>query len=125
MKKILIIEDEWLIARSLKTFLERLGHTVETTESGVDALSKILTIEYDRIVCDLMLQDISGFDVLEESRKKFSAEEISKKFLIMTAYSSPQVLEKAQEYKCPVLNKPFENIQSALKVIIGENEEKD
>ncbi len=120
MKKILIVEDEILIAQSLRKLLEKRGHLVQTTESGHEAIGLIAQEEFDRIVCDLMLQDISGFDVLEESRKYFSAELIGKKFIIMTAYNSPQVLEKAREYQCEILNKPFEDLHQAMAKIAGE-----
>lgn len=119
MSKILIIEDEILIAQSLRKFLEKKGHSVETTESGNEAISLIAQNDYDRIVCDLMLQDISGFDVLEESKRRYSIEEMSKIFIIMTAYNSPQVLEKAREYQCEILNKPFEDLRAAMKKIEG------
>ena len=44
---------------------------------------------------------------------------MSKIFIIMTAYNSPQVLEKAREYKCEILNKPFEDLRAAMKKIEG------
>ena len=119
MKRILIIEDEVLIAQSLKKMLEKKGHQVETTESGHEAILRIAKQDYDRIVCDLMLQDISGFDVLEESRKRFTPQEMGEKFIIMTAYNSPQVLEKAREYHCEILNKPFDDLKGALTKIEG------
>ena len=121
MKKILIVEDEVLIAQSLRKLLERQGHHVISTESGHEAISLISQQSFDRIVCDLMLQDISGFDVLEESRKYFSSEVIKQKFIIMTAYSSPQVLEKARDYQCEILNKPFEDLRIAMAKIAGEH----
>lgn len=120
MKNILIIEDEALIAQSLKKLLQKKGHVVETTESGHEAILRIAHNSYDRIVCDLMLQDISGFDVLEESLKKYSRDQIGRKFIIMTAYNSPQVLEKAREYHCEILNKPFDSLKDALLKIEGE-----
>ncbi len=119
MKRILLVEDEVLIAQSLKKLLERRGHKVETTESGHDAILRIARGHYDRIVCDLMLQDISGFDVLEASRQWVPFEEMGKKFIIMTAYNSPQVLEKAREYRCEILNKPFDDLMAALARIEG------
>ena len=120
MKKILIVEDEVLIAQSLRKLLEKRGHHVQTTESGHEAIALIAQQEFDRIVCDLMLQDISGFDVLEESKKHFSMDAIKQKFIIMTAYNSPQVLEKAREYQCEILNKPFEDLRVAMAKIAGE-----
>lgn len=119
--KILIIEDEILIQQSLKKLLERRGAIVTCSANGKSAIQEILSYDYDKIVCDLMLQDISGFDVIEESKKKYSLDEIEQKFLIITAYCSQQVLEKAKEYKCIVINKPFKNMNEALETILSLN----
>jgi CheY-like chemotaxis protein len=114
--KILIIEDEILIQQSLKKLLTRRGCEVLTASSGNEALNLIFSHKFDRIVCDLMLQDITGFDIIEESKKIFDDSKIQECFIIMTAYSSEQVLSKAHEYGCLVLNKPF-NLEQALEVI--------
>ncbi len=117
MKHILIIEDEILIQQSLKKLFERRGLRVDVSASGKTAIDMILSTDYDRIICDLMLQDISGFDVIEESKKRFSAQEIGQKFVIMTAYNSPQVLSRANSYQCKLLNKPFDNLEEALRLM--------
>lgn len=117
MKQILIIEDEILIQQSLKKLLERKGFNVDVSASGKLAIDMILNQNYDRIVCDLMLQDISGFDVIEESKKKYTADDISQKFVIMTAYNSPQVLTRANSYQCKLLNKPFDNLDEAMRLM--------
>lgn len=117
MKHILIIEDEILIQQSLKKLFERKGFMVDVSASGKVAIDLILNNHYDRIICDLMLQDISGFDVIEESKRKFSPEEISHRFVIMTAYNSPQVLSRANSYKCRLLNKPFEDLEEAMRIM--------
>lgn len=117
MIHILVIEDEILIQQSLKKLLERKGFKVDVSASGKLAIEMILSTHYDRIICDLMLQDISGFDVIEESKKKYTAEDISKKFVIMTAYNSPQVLSKASTYQCKLLNKPFDNLDEAIHIM--------
>lgn len=119
--KILIIEDEILIQQSLKKLLEQKGALVNCTANGKNAIQEILSHNYDRIVCDLMLQDISGFDVIEESKKKYTLDEIEKKFIIITAYCSEQVIVKAQKYKCKVINKPFKNMNDALNTILTLN----
>ncbi len=116
---ILIIEDEILIQQSLKKFLEKFECNVTTTASGYDAIELIQSNSFDRIVCDLMLQDITGFDIIEESKSKYSLDEISKLFVIITAYPSNQVLRKAKEYDCILLNKPFKNIIEDIKTIIA------
>jgi CheY-like chemotaxis protein len=117
MRQIFIIEDEILIQQSLKKLFERRGFQVDVSASGKTAIDMIMNKDYDRIICDLMLQDISGFDVIEESKKKFSAEEISQKFVIMTAYNSPQVLSRANSYHCRLLNKPFDDLEAAMRLM--------
>jgi CheY-like chemotaxis protein len=117
--KILVIEDEILIQQSLKKLLEKMGAIVSTESRGMEALSKIKSESFDRIVCDLMLQDITGFDIIEDSKSIFSSQEISQKFIIITAYSSEQVLTKAKDYGCIVLNKPFSDMKKALSIMFN------
>jgi CheY-like chemotaxis protein len=118
LKKILLIEDEPLIQKSLKKLLEKRGVEVIVESRGKDAISLILGQNFDRIICDLMLQDISGFDVIEDSKQRYTINDISKLFIIITAYSSPHVIEKASQYGCKLLSKPFENIDDALNIFL-------
>ena len=121
--KILIVEDELLIQKSLKKILEKKGAEVDTESQGKQAIQTILKNDYDRIICDLMLQDITGFDVIEESKEKYTLSDIGKKFIIITAYSSPQVLEKASSYGCLMLSKPFEDINKAIDIFLNGSSE--
>jgi len=120
--KVLVIEDEILIQQSLKKMLEKLGAEVQTASKGLEAIPLIKNNLFDRIVCDLMLQDITGFDIIEESKLIYSSDEIAQKFIIITAYSSDQVLTKAKDYGCIVLNKPFTDMKSALDIMIKGKE---
>lgn len=116
--KILIVEDELLIQKSLKKLLERKGAEVKATAQGKEAIEMILNEDFDRVVCDLMLQDITGFDVIEECRKKYNPQQLSQTFMIMTAYGSPQVLEKAQAYGCRVFGKPFDDMDATIQAFM-------
>ncbi|MDO9182882.1 MAG: response regulator [Bacteriovorax sp.] len=120
MIKILLIEDEPLIQKSLKKLLEKRGAEVSVVSRGRDAIELILNQKFDRIICDLMLQDISGFDVIEEAKGRFTMSEISKLFIIITAYSSPHVIAKATQYGCLLISKPFENIDEVLTIFLAE-----
>ncbi len=117
--KILLVEDEPLIQKSLKKLLEKKGSEVTVESRGREAIGLILNQKFDRIICDLMLQDISGFDVIEESKGRYSMSEISKLFIIITAYTSPHVIEKATQYGCLLFSKPFENLDEALSVFLN------
>lgn len=116
--KILIVEDEPLIAKSLKKLLEKKGCNIHWEASGNKAIEIIREESFDRIICDLMLQDVSGFDVIEDSKERYNNSEIGQKFIIITAYSSPQVLDRASQYGCMVLSKPFEDLNEAIEVFI-------
>lgn len=118
MKNVLLVEDEALIQKSLKKLLEKRGATVDTASSGREAIELIMENNYERIICDLMLQDTTGFDVIEASKNKYSKDEISKIFIIITAYSSSQTLEKAANYNCKVIFKPFEPISEAIDTFL-------
>lgn len=122
--KVLLIEDEILIQKSLKKLLEKKGANVDVASQGRDAIEMIKTNDYERIICDLMLKDITGFDVIEESKSKYELDTISNLFVIITAYSSQQVLEKAHKYKCLVINKPFTDISETINIMLGTNSEK-
>ncbi|EQC51155.1 response regulator [Bacteriovorax sp. DB6_IX] len=120
---ILLVEDEPLIQRTLKLLLEKAGATVEATNNGTSAIKLIHNNQYDIVVCDLMLQDITGFDIIEESKKVFSPSDIAQKFVIITAYSSPQILEKAKMYNCRIYSKPFTDVKKVIDEIVkGDND---
>ena len=96
---------------------------MSTALSGQEAIQLIHNNDFDRILCDLMLQDTTGFDVIEESKTKYTQGQIKNKFVIMTAYSSQQVLENAQKYGCRVISKPFEDIVQTINSICIEQDE--
>lgn len=72
MPKILIIEDEKDMARGLKDILELEGYEVSTAATGREGLQALSRTEPDCIILDLMLPDLSGYDVCEQIRKRYN-----------------------------------------------------
>lgn len=64
--KILLVEDEQLIAKAYQDGLERAGFQVTIAENGNNALDQIKIQPPDLILLDLILPDLDGFGVLEE-----------------------------------------------------------
>jgi DNA-binding response OmpR family regulator len=64
--KILIIEDEIEIVKSIKGYLESNDIHCETANNYRTALDKITMHDYDCVLVDLMLPDGNGFSVLKE-----------------------------------------------------------
>jgi DNA-binding response OmpR family regulator len=70
MKKILIIEDEQEMARGLKDILEFEGYEALTVGSGKESIKMLGQDEPDCIILDLMLPDLSGYQVCSEIRRQ-------------------------------------------------------
>ncbi|WP_125152493.1 response regulator transcription factor [Clostridium rectalis] len=63
MKKILIIEDESAIADLMSYSLKREGYIVKSIDNGKEGIEITESFKPNLIILDLMLPDISGFDV--------------------------------------------------------------
>jgi len=70
MAKILIVEDEPSMRLGLKDNLEFEGYDVEIATNGEEGLKKILENDYNLVLLDVMLPQMSGFDVCKTARKK-------------------------------------------------------
>src|SRR4030042_115078 len=69
-KKILIVEDEKKIVDIIKAYLEKEGYHVMVAYDGKVALDMAQSHSPDLIILDLMLPEISGWDVCRTLRKK-------------------------------------------------------
>lgn len=69
MKKILIVEDELNMVQGLKDNLEFEGYEVDAAMEGSSGLQKVLQGKYDLILLDVMLPEVSGFDICKAARK--------------------------------------------------------
>jgi two-component system, cell cycle response regulator CtrA len=66
--RVLLIEDDSTIARSIELMLRSEGLNVYTTDLGEEGIDLGKLYDYDIIVLDLTLPDMSGFDVLKALR---------------------------------------------------------
>jgi len=67
--RILIIEDEPDLLKSLARALREEGYAVDTAENGEDGLFNAESNEYDAVVLDVMLPKLDGWAVLASLRK--------------------------------------------------------
>jgi len=70
MTKILIVDDEPAMRQGLADNLEFEGYETAMAENGREGLEKILSQKFDLIVLDVMMPEMSGFDVCKELRKR-------------------------------------------------------
>ena len=67
--RILLIEDEAGLVRTLKDLLARRGYTVEAKTTGEEGLATAVDQEFDLILLDVMLPGIDGFEVCRRIRR--------------------------------------------------------
>jgi DNA-binding response OmpR family regulator len=106
MSRLLVVEDESHIAQGLRFNLEAEGHVITVTETGEEALERILKKHeaFDVIVLDVMLPGKDGFMVTHELRAAGNYTPL----LMLTARGRPEdVLKGFESGADDYLPKPF------------------
>src|SRR5204862_6512083 len=83
--RVLVVEDEPRLLRSLAKALREEGYAVDTAEAGVEGLYKAESYDYDAVVLDVMLPGLDGWTVLDRLRKKKQTP-----VLMLTARDAPK-----------------------------------
>ncbi|MDQ2799737.1 MAG: response regulator [Armatimonadota bacterium] len=105
-RKILTCDDEKHIVRLIQVNLERQGYEVVTAYNGAEALEAVAAEKPDLIVLDVMMPEMTGFEVLEELKKNPETENIP--VIMLTARSQDaDVLRGWQSGVECYLTKPF------------------
>jgi DNA-binding response OmpR family regulator len=103
-KRILVTDDDPAIRTLVATILRRADYDVDTATSGRDALEKIGLANYDVVMLDLMMPELSGFDVLAHLRSR----DPQRKFVVvMSAASGDMVASSVGGNVFAALRKPF------------------
>jgi PAS domain S-box-containing protein len=103
--KILIVDDEISVSRTLKALLEN-EHDVSLAEDGAEALAAIAASEgsgFDVIMCDLMMPGMSGMELYETIRRGYPG--LEQRMVFMTGGVS---MDRAREFLATCLNLTFE-----------------
>lgn len=91
--KILVVEDETIVARDIQQSLTRLGYDVPTTAtSGEEAIRKTKEIDPDLILMDIVLKgQMDGVETVRQINRQFDVPVI-----YLTAYADDATLERAK-----------------------------
>ena len=90
--KILVIDDEAGIRRSLEIHLRGAGYDVCAAETFAGGLGLTLSGELDLIICDLKLPDKSGIDIIRELK----AQNANVPVVALSGFQDRQMIEEAK-----------------------------
>lgn len=106
MKKILIIEDNEDVRENTADLLELAGYKVTTAENGKIGVEMATKQFPDVIICDIMMPELDGYEVLETLSKTSKTSQIP--FIFLTAKSEKNDMRKGMNLGADdYLTKPF------------------
>lgn len=92
-RRVLVIDDEPIVCKSLKLTLGRSGFAVEAFEDPTLALNRFDETRFDIVVTDVVMGDVDGIQVLNYVKKKTP----DVKVIIMTAFAYMHLARDAME----------------------------
>lgn len=102
--RVLLVEDDPLVARLARFYLEKLNVVVDQAENGKIALECVKGNTYDVILLDMVMPVMDGFEVARELRRRG----FSRTIAAVTGMTQPGDREKCLEAGCDLyLPKPF------------------
>jgi len=114
-QKIMVVDDEPHLVRSLTFILEKAGYNVSSASNGEEALSKIQQSKPDLVFLDVMMPKKNGYAVCEEIKKSPELKDIY--VIILTAKG--QETDRSQGLKAGAdefITKPFSPLEIVARV---------
>lgn len=114
-KKILVIDDEPLVRRSLKRALESSGYQVSEAVDGKQGLALWEELKPDLVFLDILMPGLSGPEVLAEVQHEVRQ---ACRVILISAYSGEYSLDSAKSLGADhFIPKPFEDIFGIVKTV--------
>ncbi|MCK8825046.1 response regulator [Fuchsiella alkaliacetigena] len=121
MVRVLVIDDEKNIRKTLSSCLEVGDYEVETAVNGEDGISKFSEQEYDLVLLDMKMPGMDGIETLKKLKKIDSKIEV----IMITAYGTIETaVESMKLGACDYLRKPFSptEIRNIVDQILARKE---
>ncbi|QDK36652.1 response regulator [Bdellovibrio sp. NC01] len=110
--KVLVIDDEALVRRSLTRALRAKGHEVFEAVNGTEGLAQWRGLHPDLIFLDVLMPGLNGPEVLKEMGAARTG-----KVVLMSAFAGEHNMETAQQMGADIfVPKPFEDIFAIVKM---------
>lgn len=116
MPKVLVVDDNYLLAATIQEVLEDCGHEVMSAKDGIDGYSAYLTFKPDIVITDIQMPRKNGLEMMGHIR--------THEPMIRTIYMSgdidnyqPFLREEKMRYPVSFFEKPF-SVESLRRAIM-------
>jgi len=110
---IMVVDDEPIVGKRLKSALEKTGNVVETFEDGPAALARFDEMPFDIVVTDIRMDHIDGIEILAHVQRVSPRTRV----IIITGYATVEIARDAlSKGAFDFIAKPFR--PSDLRAII-------
>jgi DNA-binding NtrC family response regulator len=89
--QIMVLDDEEIVGKRLKTALEKSDYDVEIFQDSRKAVERIAGKEFDIVVTDIRMEGIGGMTVLEHALQKSARTKV----IVITGYATVEVAREA------------------------------
>ena len=112
-KNILVIDDDELMRNFLATVLRQNGYRVEEAGNGKEGLAKFKADNFDLVITDFRMPDLSGIEIMKKAR-----EEGDTPWIVITAYGSiDNAVEAMKAGAADYLTKPLRSPEELRHVV--------
>jgi len=121
-KKVLIVDDEEVIRKLLRINLVKWGYEVREAVDGAQALDQIGKDDFDLLICDILMPNLDGWEVIKEVKLNPKTRDIP--VIVLTSKNQDQDMFKGYDLGASYyMTKPFTKAQLhyGLKLMFEEN----
>ncbi len=121
IRSILLLDNDIELVATLSQLLEERNFVVTTVDNGVDGLKEVVDMDFDVIICDLMMPKMPG-DMFYLAVQRIKPH-LCRRFIFVTGYGgNPRVDKFLEEADGVCLEKPIavDDLVSAIGYIINQ-----
>ncbi len=125
VKNILVMDNEEDMLSSIRTILKKEGYKVSCFDTGKKALNALKTKKFDLLVLDIMMPDLSGWDVFGRARKINDKQKV---IFVSVLEISPERKRELENYGlAEYITKPFDIARfiDRVKIILLADDKKN
>jgi CheY-like chemotaxis protein len=101
--RVLVIDDDPVVRNVVCALLAAFGYDYHSAADGPTGLLRFDEGGWDLVLTDLVMPQMSGWDVIETIRRRAPTMPI----IAITAHDDPAVIQRATDWQVPVILKPF------------------